>query len=212
MWLQLIVLAFAVSIDGFGVGMTFGLKNMKIPFKSILVIACCSAVSLGLAMIIGGMIGQIVSEEAAVKTGGAILVLLGLWMVYQYVKPKRSVDVTELENKEKTIFKFEIKSLGVVINILHKPLTADFDKSGTINGVEAIILGFALSLDAFGAGIGAAMLGASPWVLALCVAFMSLLFIWAGLQSGRMLSSSKVFHHLSALPGILLIMIGLYKL
>ena len=49
------------------------------------------------------------------------------------------------------IFNFEIKSLGVVINILQKPTEVDFDNSGTINGVEALVLGIALSLDAFGA-------------------------------------------------------------
>ena len=66
------------------------------------------------------------------------------------------------QSKEKIIFNFEIKSLGVVISILQKPTDVDFDKSGTINGVEALVLGIALSLDAFGAGIGAAMIGISP--------------------------------------------------
>ena len=41
-------------------------------------------------------------------------------------------------------------------------MSADIDKSGVINGIEAVLLGFALSIDAFGAGIGAAILGFSP--------------------------------------------------
>ncbi|MDI5788515.1 hypothetical protein PO124_09275 [Bacillus licheniformis] len=52
-----------------------------------------------------------------------------------------------------------MKSLGIVIHILRKPTSADIDKSGIITGIEAFLLGFALSIDAFGAGIGAAALG-----------------------------------------------------
>ena len=52
-------------------------------------------------------------------------------------------------------------------------MVADFDKSGTITGVEAFMLGLALSLDSFGAGIGAAMLGFSPLYLSLAVSILS---------------------------------------
>lgn len=209
MWIQLLFLAFAVSLDGFGVGLTFGMRKMRIPFKSIAVIACCSAFSLGIAMMIGEFIGQFISTAAAEKTGGVILLILGIWVLYQYFKPDKQL---EDQAAEKLIFNFEIKSLGVVINILQKPLTADFDKSGTINGIEALVLGFALSLDAFGAGIGAAMLGISPFILSICIAAMSSLFIFAGLQSGKILSSSIIVQRLSFLPGVLLMIIGIMKL
>ncbi|MBA9025852.1 MULTISPECIES: sporulation membrane protein YtaF [Bacillaceae] len=212
MWLQLIILAFAVSMDGFGVGMTFGMRKMSIPFKSIAVIASCSALSVGMAMIIGDFIMRFISVEAAAKTGGIILVLLGSWILFQYFRSKRRVEEEQTIDTEKILFNFEIKSLGVAINILQKPMNADFDKSGTITGVEAIVLGFALSLDAFGAGIGAAMLGVSPFILSICIALMSSLFLWSGLQSGKLLSSNKVMQHLSYLPGVLLIIIGLCKL
>ncbi|MFJ7974643.1 sporulation membrane protein YtaF [Peribacillus sp. JNUCC 23] len=212
MWLQLIILAFAVSMDGFGVGMTFGMRKMRLPFKSIAVIACCSALSVGMAMIIGDFITRFVSVEAAGKTGGLILILLGSWILFQYFRSKKRVEEEQTHDTEKILFNFEIKSLGVAINILQKPMNADFDKSGTITGVEAIVLGFALSLDAFGAGIGAAMLGVSPFILSISIALMSSLFLWSGLQSGKLLSSNKVVQHLSYLPGVLLIIIGLCKL
>lgn len=208
MWLQLIVLSVALSIDGFGVGVSLGMRGMKIPFKSIVVISICSAVSLGVAMLIGDFIGQHVSQGAAEKTGGVILILLGIWLVFQFFKK----DTMETQSKEKMVFNYEIKSLGVVISILQKPTDVDFDKSGTINGVEALVLGIALSLDAFGAGIGAAMIGISPFVLAVAIGFMSSIFIWSGLQSGKLLSKNQLVKQLSFLPGILLIIIGFIKL
>jgi putative sporulation protein YtaF len=208
MWLQLIFLAFAVSLDGFGVGLTYGMKKMKIPFASIAVIACCSAISLGISMTIGEFLSRLISIYAAQKIGGSILVLLGCWVLYQFFKPQRQMDEPLAE---KIIINFEIKSLGVVINILRKPLSADFDKSGTINGIEAFMLGFALSLDALGAGLGAAMIGISPIVLSICIAVMSSLFIWAGLQGGKTLAANQIVQKLSFLPGILLIIIGFMK-
>lgn len=210
MWLQLIILSVALSIDGFGVGVSLGMRGMKIPFKSIVVISICSAVSLGVAMLIGDFISQNISHGAAGKTGGVILILLGIWYVFQFFKKEK--DTIEAQSKEKMIFNYEIKSLGVVISILQKPTDVDFDKSGTITGVEALVLGIALSLDAFGAGIGAAMIGISPLVLAATIGIMSSIFIWSGLQSGKLLSKNKVVKNLSFLPGVLLIIIGILKL
>src|SRR5690606_3705432 len=109
------------------------------------------------------------------------------------------------------LVKVEIKSLGLVINILKKPMVADLDKSGTITGFEAFLLGFALSLDAFGAGIGAALLGFSPWVMAMLVAIMSSLFVYTGIKSGSVFSKKSWVQKFSFLPGILLILIGIWK-
>lgn len=165
--LSLILVAFAVSLDSFSVGLTYGLRKLKIPFKSILIIACCSAFTLTLAMFVGKMITHLFSPAALDTIGGIIFVLLGMWILYQFFRPEEE-ETAKLE--EKIIFKVEIKSIGLVINILKKPTTADLDKSGSITGVEALILGIALSLDAFGAGIAAALLGYSPVILAIAVA------------------------------------------
>ena len=156
--LTLLILALAVSIDSFSVGFTYGLRKMRIPFKSIMIIAGCSAVTLMIAMFIGHLIGQFLSPVLAEKIGGIILIVLGGWIIYQFFRPDKEKDVLL---HEKIIVNLEIKSLGLVIHILRKPMSADFDKSGAITGLEAFMLGMALSLDAFGAGIGAVMLGFS---------------------------------------------------
>lgn len=206
---SLFLLAFAVSLDSFSVGFTYGLRKMSIPLKSITVIACCSALSLIGAMGVGQIIEAFLSPEMAEKIGGIVLVLLGGWILYQFFRPEKTTDVLP---HEKIIVNYEIKSLGIVINILKKPMAADFDKSGTITGIEAFMLGLALSLDAFGAGIGAAMLGYSPIALAITVAVMSSLFVFLGLKTGAIFSKSSVVQRFSFIPGILLIFIGIWKL
>jgi len=160
-------------------------------------------------MAVGQIIEVFLSPEMAERIGGIMLVLLGGWILYQFFRPEKS---KELLPHEKTIVNFEIKSLGIVINILKKPMSVDFDKSGTITGIEAFVLGFALSLDAFGAGIGAAMLGYSPPLLALSVAVMSSLFVTLGMKTGALLSKCHVVQKFTFIPGILLIFIGIWKM
>lgn len=206
---SLILLALAVSLDSFSVGFTYGLRKMRIPFKSIIVIASCSAISLIGAMALGQIIEAFLSPEMAEKIGGIVLVLLGGWILYQFFRPEKSKDTLP---HEKIIVNFEIKSLGIVINILKKPMSADFDKSGTITGIEAFMLGLALSLDAFGAGIGAAMLGFSPIALAITVALMSSLFVSLGMKMGVLLSKNTILQRFSFIPGLLLIFIGIWKM
>nr|WP_295969915.1 sporulation membrane protein YtaF [uncultured Bacillus sp.] len=207
--LTLFLLALAVSLDSFSVGFTYGLRKMRIPFKSILIIAGCSAAALMIAMFLGHLIEQLISPVLAEKMGGVILIVIGGWIIYQFFRPDKEKDGLL---HEKMIVNLEIKSLGLVINILRKPMSADFDQSGTITGLEAILLGAALSLDAFGAGIGAVMLGFSPVYLALTVAILSSLLVFLGMRIGAFLSQVSWLQKFSFLPGILLIIIGIWKI
>lgn len=206
--LALLLLAMAISLDSFSTGLAYGLRKMRIPFKSILIIAMCTAVSLGIAMLAGQILQKLLSPEFANRLGGSILIFIGALVIYQFLKKdKDSPDI-----HEKLVFNWEIKSLGVVIHILKKPTRADFDDSGTVTGFEALMLGVALSLDAFGAGIGAAMLGFSPILLAGCAALMSAVFLTSGLQVGQFFSKSIWIQKLAFLPGVLLVLIGLLKM
>lgn len=160
-------------------------------------------------MVVGHFFEQLFSTEVAERTGGLILILLGAWILFQFFRPDK---MKELSVNDTTILNFEIKSLGVVIHILRKPMSADFDRSGAITGIEALLLGLALSLDAFGAGIGAAMLSFSPLFLALSVAIMSSLFVFMGMKLGVLFAHYQWVQKFSFLPGLILIVIGICKL
>lgn len=209
-FMTLILLAFAVSLDSFTVGFTYGMRKMGLPYKAILVIAFISASTFFVAMIIGQTIALFISPHVTEILGGAILVTIGAWVVYQFFRSDHQSYVKNPINPY--ILKLEIQSLGVVIQILRKPMTADIDRSGTINGIEALLLGLALSLDAFGAGIGAAMFGFKPLLTAGIIAFMSSFFLWIGLKSGYLLSYQHWLQRLSFIPGVLLILIGVMKM
>lgn len=96
---SLLILAFAVSLDSFSVGLTYGLRKMRIPFKSISIIACCSAITLMAAMTIGHFIEAFLSPALAESLGGVILIFLGAWVLYQFFRPEKVKDVLPHEKR-----------------------------------------------------------------------------------------------------------------
>ncbi|MHA6483284.1 sporulation membrane protein YtaF [Paenibacillus sp. strain BS8-2] len=219
--LSMLALAFAVSLDGFGVGVTYGLRKIRIPFLSVFIIACCSGIIIWLSMQAGGWLGGFVSETAAKLVGAGILIVIGCWALIQLKIGKKSKESDELvipaepvivTTTPMTILKLELKRLGLVIQILRKPQTADVDRSGIISASEAVMLGVALSLDAFGAGIGAALLELPALSTALVIAISSAVFLVCGTRIGMRFAANKSMHAITVLPGILLIMLGVMKL
>lgn len=66
------------------------------------------------------------------------------------------------------------------------------DNSGSISAQEAMWLGIALSLDAFGAGLGAALLGFPTLWTALIIALFSGAFLSLGMKVGLRFSGSAL--------------------
>ncbi|AIQ46295.1 membrane protein [Paenibacillus sp. FSL R7-0273] len=242
---SLLLLAFALSLDGFGVGITYGLRKMKIPLLSILIISLCSGIVICVSMQVGVLLAKVVSPDAASIIGAVILVLMGCWSLIQMLTQKEkspheeehkgasvrteaaaqagseteTAGFTELSQdsgkagpQKSAVFSLELRHLGVVIQILRTPSSADMDDSGSISSMEAMILGIALSLDAFGAGLGAALLGFSPVWTSLMIALFSGTFLLLGMKTGLKLSGSFWMKHAAALPALLLIAMGIMKL
>jgi putative sporulation protein YtaF len=220
-FVSLLVLAFAVSLDSFGVGITYGMRKVIIPIRSILVIAFCSGMMIFIAMGVGQGISYLISPKFAELLGGFILLIIGIWAFYNISRSRNSNVITESESdlksnsvdkERKRIWTIEFKKLGIVIQILRTPMMADIDRSGVISGFEAYVLGIALALDAFGAGIGAALMGYSPWYTALLIATMSSLFVYVGMKFGTIFADSIWLKRVSYLPALILITFGIFKM
>ncbi|WP_203361510.1 sporulation membrane protein YtaF [Bacillus sp. REN10] len=207
-YLSLYMLAIAVSLDSFSAGVAYGLKQLKLPVKSSILLSICSAGSLLVAMSTGHVLSRFISEQVASHIGGFILIGLGAWVLWQFFRTDHQNNRLE----DQPLVYLELKRLGIVIQILKSPTAADLDQSGTISGIEALLLGLALSLDSFGAGIGAAFLDFPPLLLAASVAGMNFLFVTSGLWCGRKFANVRWMQRVAFLPGILLILLGTLKM
>ena len=211
MYLTLLLLAFAVSIDSFGVGATYGLRNIRIPIKSVFVIALCSGAVMFISMNIGFGLAALLPVKVANAIGAVILVGIGVWALYSSQGVTKHEHDGQKSEYTKQVFKIEIKQLGLVIQILKKPFMADMDRSGTISMGEAFLLGIALSLDAFGAGLGAAMIGLSVWAVPPVIAVMSAVFLLTGLRTGFRFRGQGWLNRMHYFPGLILIVMGITR-
>ncbi|CAM3789918.1 sporulation membrane protein YtaF [Marinicrinis lubricantis] len=218
-FISLAVLAFAVSLDGFSVGITYGMRNIRTPLFSIAIICACSGVLIFFSMQLGSVMLRFISGDVAKVIGAAILIMIGLWSIVQMWMQNRSPaehDVVKVQEKGRgepsTLLHFEIKKLGLVIEILRKPSEADLDRSGNISAMEAAWLGVALSLDAVGAGIGAALISLPALYTSLLIAITCGFFLWTGLKVGSWASRLGWMKRMSLLPGLILIILGISKL
>ncbi|MBB6019049.1 putative Mn2+ efflux pump MntP [Paenibacillus sp. JGP012] len=250
-FISLLALAFAVSLDGFGVGITYGLRRTKIPLLSIAIISLCSGLVIALSMQVGVLLSHVVSPGVASIVGAFILIGIGAWSLLQLIR-RRGKEREEAENEvtqgplllesatdggqfssskgrhqlmalemqpsptdglvERMVFTLELRKLGVVIQILRSPSKADMDNSGSISTQEAMWLGIALSLDAFGAGLGAALLGFPTLWTALVIAVFSGALLSLGMKVGLRFAAQRWMQKLAILPALLLMIMGVIKL
>ncbi|ASK62635.1 sporulation membrane protein YtaF [Virgibacillus phasianinus] len=207
-YMGLFLLVIAVSLDGFGVGMTYGMRRIRVPFAALLIIMLCSGVIVLISMTVGTYITLFISASIAEALGGAILIAIGLFCLINIVRT-RFYDEAFIQDQHEIL---RSSKIGKYKSVLAKPQHADLDHSGSISVSEALLLGSALAFDAFGAGIGAAMLGYSPIVTASLIAVMSGVFVYSGIQSGIFLSANKSMQKLTFLPPLFLIALGIFNI
>ncbi len=192
---SLLILAFAVSIDGFAAGLAYGIKRIKIPFISLILIGVTSALAIWISMSIGTMLTAIITPTSAEIFGGIILIGLGSWLIIQ------NINIVSIENKSTSRHRLQ--------EVLSEPLKADFDGSGTISSKEALILGMALAMDAMAAGFGASLLGFHSIWTPIFVGVCKLLLIPMGVKIGKELTSVFTSKLMVFLPGSILIILGM---
>lgn len=213
-----IFFAVALNMDSLGVGFSYGLRRIKIPFISVLLISLLSMAAIIFSMLAGQQIGKMIPTVAAIRLGGIILVIIGIITLYQYYKQEKNTEdttpvVVTLIGEEHVEIPFSrISVLGLIFQILRKPHKADIDMSGTISFRESFLLGIALAMDSLAAGVAASLLGYSIIITALFVGIGHLILIYIGLSAGKGLSSNLLGRQISALPSLILILLGVTKI
>lgn len=201
-----ILFGLAVSADGFAAGMAYGVKKIKIPIFSLLVIALASALAVSISMFCGRGLAMGLSPELASRLGALTILVLGSYFVLQALGEKISTIDTEAEQP---IISVSIKPLGIIVQILKEPARADFDCSGIISAREAFFLGLALALDAMGAGVGVAMAGLNIFYTVLAVGVLKFILVNLGLLVGAFFNQGWIKSLSAVISGLILIIIGI---
>lgn len=222
--LSLVILSAAMSIDALGIGVSYGIRQIRLAPSSMAVISAVSLVICGLSSFLGSLLPVFFNPRSAELTGCIMLFSIGLFILYQGVlntdtenkkhkkenlpQNKKSSSSTE----EKTVFSLFIKALGITVNIIKAPETGDIDKSNIIEPKEALYLGAALSVDSVGAAAGGAALGINPFIFTLALCIAQILFLLSGtFLAGKIKLKSEKSCLPSLASALVLIIIALWK-
>lgn len=168
---EAVILSAALSIDALIIGAACSASGIRLTLLSRAVMGAVSFTVTGTAVWAGGLLSQLTTPGIGSALGSLMLLAVG---VYSLVRCLRSVP----DNNE--------KSLRVSSAAISDPEKCDVDNSKTIEPAEALFTGLTLSLDSFGAGIGAGASGGEALVPFLCAAFQ-IVFLYAGNAAGQRL-------------------------
>lgn len=194
-------LLFAVSanIDSIVVGISLGLKNIKVGTAINLLIALILSAVTVLSIAAGSILYIIIPIELSNMIGGGILIIIGL---YSFIKPLYDTRHGKKTSKE---------DKGGYLSVLEAPEKADKDSSGNIDARESILLAAALSLNNLGMGIGAGITGLNLYITAVFSFVLSIAFLSAGCRLGKRFALKAFGEYASVAGAALIILLGVYE-
>lgn len=203
-----LLVVLAVSLDGVAAGWTYGMRGIRIPCRSAVVIGALSSSMAAVAVFAGSYAGRAVGPLWASRLGALILMGLGAALLLQSWAGERAGGRTE--EGEGRLLSLRLKPLGLVIEVWRDPGAADLDRSGRLEMAEACLLGLSLAFDAFGAGLGVALSGYA-WLYPCIVGPFQVLMV----SMGRVLAGREGWRQKKGfyryLPAGILMLMGLIK-
>ena len=142
-----LILAVSLSMDALGIGISYGLRGIRVSWKARVVICAMSMMVTGAAVGLGSVLLEVIPLPAAKLLGCGMLLILGLVIIVQGFRKR----------KEENSF------------------SCDFDRSKAIETAEALYLGAALSVDSFGAGVSSAVSGMNSILVPILAGLMQML-------------------------------------
>lgn len=174
-WIMILAFAISSSIDNLGVGMSYGIQKVPIQMKqNILIAVICFLFSL-CGIYFGIWIYKIIPGIFPIILGAILLFIIGIRVVL-LAKAKDGQSPKVEENGLKGIWK--------------NPEVVSEQKG--IGWLESVVLGIALSANALTNGIGAGLIGLSPFSISITAAFGSLFSVWIGVKIGSKMADIRI--------------------
>lgn len=161
-----LLLAFSLSLDALGIGLSYGLRRIRFRPSALLLLLSETFLMMTLFLWVGRQLASLFSASLAAYLSPLILLFFGAWFCLQALRQKKNASP------------------------LRTPSLCDRDASLCIEPKEALLLGFLLSLDSFAIGLSAAAGGMEVSLLPLFSALLQTAFLALGEVCGAKLSLS----------------------
>ena len=179
-----LITAAALSVDAFAVGIAFGVKNIRFSRKGALIFALTCVIWLAVSAFCGRLM---LALSFGRQLGGLILLLAGVVMIFQQAGVIKEIPL---------------------IGLLASPEKSDINRDSKIDGIEAVFIAAALSIDGciVSAGNAAENGGA---LLPVSIFVFHCLFLKAGTLTGGKFAADGCEKVCGIVAGLLLFSLGL---
>ncbi|WP_195574564.1 sporulation membrane protein YtaF [Paenibacillus sp. 1001270B_150601_E10] len=180
----MMILGFAMSssLDNLGVGISYGIRGIRINHLSNFVIAAICFLLSMVGIVSGQWLSSVLPGVVPVLIGALLLFIVGIRIIL-LAAPRKPVKAEE---------SIDSPGKSSLSSILRNPESVDKDQSGSIGLGEAVILGVALAANAVTNGVGAGLLGLSPLAISLTAAIGSYLSVWLGIALGQKVANIRI--------------------
>lgn len=179
-----ILIAAALSADSVIFGLSFGIRKIKIPLYSLFIMSVTGFLSVGGGFFLGELIYDFL--PVGEMLGGFILVGLGMWLICGSDDSTRAV--------------------------INHPEAIDGNDSRIIEPIEAVITGFALSIDSVSVCIGLGASGTASPALPFLTAVFQAIFLYIGALASKKVRLNAGADFITLASGIVIMLAGIYKL
>lgn len=200
-----LLLVLALSLDAFVASIAYGTNRIRIPFSSVLIISLLCSSSLGISLLLGSQIKKILPENIGLVISFIILILLGIYYLFE------SIVKSYLKDKSGEKIKVKLFDVWLFVDIYVDGTKADLNLSKSLDPKEALYLAMALSLDSLAVGFASSLSNVNYLSVIVLSIVIGMISIWSGINLGKKLVE-KVDINLSWLSGILLIILAVLKL
>jgi putative Mn2+ efflux pump MntP len=183
MIVSVLLLVLSANLDTLVIAVSYGMKNIRIPFLANLIISFITTLGTYLSMAFGEVIGRFFPEAFANYLGSCVLILIGLGTIASYLFRKDNNTETQGEPQDTVITVGRGASLAV-----------------------------ALCLNNIALGIAASVSGVSAGATAVCTFIVTIVFLIAGTAAGRWSASRKIGRLAPLISGLLLVLLGAAEL
>lgn len=186
-WFTILLIGIAANIDNLGISVSYGLKSIRIPTSSNLLIAFISIICAFISISAGSLFSNYFPHSIANFTGGFLIICLGLKFM--------SATPTIITNNSK-----EFSTLSKL------------EKINDITYKESLFLGFLLAINCITIGFSVGITGVPAFYTSISIGIFSIVSISLGVLIGNKISNTLFGKYSNNIAGLLLIMIGIYEI
>nr|WP_315021139.1 manganese efflux pump [uncultured Aminipila sp.] len=193
-FISVFLFALSANIDNFIVGTAYGLRKVNLNFIETSIISSIILLGTIIAMAFGKILLKFIPIELAGSLGGSMIICMGVYYLIVFYK-----------NRNKEFDKIEENKDNKSQEIMNENSEIKIQK---LQYKESVILGFVLSINNAGLGIGASITGLNIVVTAIVSFVFSFMFIYLGNKLGNSWGASIIGKYAELVSGIIIIFLG----